>query len=129
MKTSKVILQIVRIGITVVIVILILIGLVELGKRGYEFGYRIFTESAQEEAPGKDVVVLIRSDMSKQDVAQLLTDKGLVSDPLLFLVQYRLTSYDKIVPGTYTLNTSMTVHDMAAAMSGEDDTESTEEEE
>ena len=117
MKTRKIIYRIIRIGIAVLVTILILMLFLSIGKKAYEFGYRIFTETAVDEAPGKDVVVLVRSDMDKKDVAEMLEQKGLVNDARLFLIQYKLTDYDEIAPGTYTLNTSMTVHDMAAAMS------------
>lgn len=124
MKARKIVFRIIYIGITVLAVILILMFLLWVGKRGYEFGYRVFTETSAAEPPGKDVVVLIRSDMSKRDVAEMLEEKGLIKDPWLFLIQYRLTDFKKIEPGTYTLNTSMTVHDMAAIMEGsEEETE------
>ncbi len=129
MKTRKILFRIIRIGIAVLATILILMLFLSIGKKAYEFGYRIFTETAVDKEPGKDVVVLVRSDMSKKDVAEMLEQKGLVNDASLFLIQYRLTDYDEIAPGTYTLNTSMTVHDMAAAMSPmENDTETMDEE-
>ncbi len=124
MKAKKIVFRIIYIAVTVLAVILILMFLMWVGRRGYEFGYRVFTETSAAEPPGKDVVVLIRSDMSKRDVAEMLEEKGLIKDPLLFLIQYRLTDFDKIEPGTYTLNTSMSVHDIAAAMEGsEEETE------
>lgn len=127
MKVRKIIFRILRVGVSVVVVILILMLFLALGRRAYEFGYRIFTETSVDEEPGKDVVVLVRSDMSKRDVAEMLEEKGLVNDSWLFLIQYRLTDYKRIEPGTYTLNTSMTTHDMAAIMAGaEEDTEDTE---
>lgn len=129
MKSRKIIFRIIRVGIAVLITILILMLFLSLGKKAYEFGYRIFTETAVDEAPGKDVVVLVRSDMSKKEVAEMLEQKGLVNDATLFMIQYKLTDFDEIAPGTYTLNTSMTVHDMAAAMSPmEQDTENMDEE-
>lgn len=128
MKARKIVFRIIRISISVLIVVIILMVFVSIGKKAYDFGYRIFTETAVDEEPGKDVVVLVRSDMGKRDVAEMLEEKGLVNDKWLFLIQYRLTDFDTIAPGTYTLNTAMTVHDMAAAMSGEDES-STEAEE
>lgn len=126
MKARKIVFRIIRVSISVLVVVLILMFFVALGKKAYAFGYRVFTETSVDEEPGKDVVVLVRSDMSKRDVGQLLEEKGLVSDQWLFLVQYALTDFDTIAPGTYTLNTAMTVHEMAEIMSGEDeeDTES-----
>ena len=130
MKAKKIVFRIIYIAVTVLAVILILMFLLWVGRRGYEFGYRVFTETTVSEPPGKDVVVLIRSDMSEKDVAEMLKEKGLIKDPWLFLIQYKLTDFDKMEPGTYTLNTSMSVHDMAAIMEGgEEDTEEDQTEE
>ncbi len=129
MSAKKIVFRIIYIAASVLAVILILMFLLWVGRRGYEFGYRIFTETAASEPPGKDVVVLIRSDMSKRDVAKLLEEKGLVKDDLLFLAQYALTDYDKIEPGTYTMNTSMSVHEIAELMEGEAESETESEEE
>ena len=40
-------------------------------------------------------------------VAKILKDKGLIQDEMIFMVQYWLFDCEP-VPGTYTLNTSMT---------------------
>ena len=128
MKAKKTVFRIVYIALSVLAVILILMFLLWVGRKGYEFGYRVFTETAVSEPPGKDVVVLVRSDMGKRDVANMLEEKGLIKDPWLFLVQYRLTNFKEIKPGTYTLNTSMTVHDIAAILEGSEEETETEEE-
>lgn len=83
----------------------------------YEFGYRVFTEDAVSPAPGRDVTVSITEGKSYKEIAELLYDKGLVRDANLAYVQILVSeSREDMVPGVYTLNTSMTVEEMTAAM-------------
>jgi UPF0755 protein len=98
-----------------------------LAYTGYDFGYRVFTETAVDEAPGKDVLIQIREDMSEYEIAQLLEERGLVRNARLFFLQLKLSVYKgKVVPGVYTLNSSMTPQELMAAISPEEETESTE---
>ena len=70
--------------------------------------------------PGKDVVVTIEPGMSKSEIGQMLEDKGLIRDAQLFVFQVYLSDYkNSIVPGTYTLNTSMTAKQMMIAIENE----------
>ena len=52
------------------------------------------------------------------DIGQILEDKGLIRDAKLFYIQNLLSHYkDKLQPGTYVLNTSMTMEEMMEIMS------------
>lgn len=83
----------------------------------YDMGYRIFAESSVDPAPGRDISVTIEDSDSIKDVAQLLEKKGLVRDYRIFLVREMISATDeKIAPGTYDLNTSMTIEDMLGMM-------------
>ena len=125
----RVLILIIRLGIGVLFIVLALLLLSKVVSGSYDFGYRIFTEKSVDEGEGKDVVVLIREGMGAKEVAELLEEKGLTKDKWLFLVQYKLTGAKEIKSGTYTLNTAMTVHDIAVALSGEEETELEGEEE
>ena len=93
----------------------------------YDFGYRVFTEEAVSPAPGRDVSVSITEGKSVKDIAKLLEDKGLVRDYKLCMVQIYASEYrENMEPGVYTLNTSMTVEEMCAAMAPEDEEEEEE---
>lgn len=78
-----------------------------------------------ESAPGRDVVVQIDTDDSAFDIGKMLEQKGLVRDSSLYVAQYYLSAYvNDLLPGTYTLNTSMTTKEMLIVMStAEKDTE------
>ena len=83
----------------------------------YDYGYRIFTESAVSTGEGRTVTVSITEDMSPWEIGELFESRGLVRDAKLFTLQYYLSEHFKEVgPGTFELNTAMTAEDMMAAM-------------
>lgn len=91
----------------------------KIGQKAYDFGFRIFTETAMSPAPGRDVAVTIVQGDSTMDVGEMLEEKGLIRDAKLFYVQKKCSVYDDdIKPGFYTLNTSMTADDMFAIIAG-----------
>ena len=124
MKWNKV----VSISFSILVALLVVVGLIELGSYCYDFGYRVFTESPVDEAPGRDVTVSVTADMSEHDIGKMLKEEGLVEDANLFYAQLKLSAYSgKLKPGVYTLNTSMTAREMFVIMAADaDDTESTE---
>ena len=122
MKLNKVVFKFVSISFSILVLLLVVVGLVELGRYCYDFGYRVFTESAVDEAPGRDVVVSVTSDMSEYDIGKMLKDEGLVRDEKLFFAQLKLSAYSgKLKPGIYTLNTSMVTRDMLVVMAAEEE--------
>ena len=122
MKLNKVVFKFVSISFSILVLLLVVVGLVELGSYCYDFGYRVFTESAVDEAPGRDIVVSVTSDMSEYDIGKMLKDEGLVRDEKLFFAQLKLSAYSgKLKPGIYTLNTSMVTRDMLVVMAAEEE--------
>ncbi len=126
MKLNKMIFKFVSLSFSILVLLLVVVGLIELGTFCYNFGYRVFTEEAVAEAPGEDVVVQITADMSEHEIGKLLKEQGLIRDDKLFYAQLKLSAYsDKLLPGIYTLNTSMTGKEMIVVM-GTGTEESTE---
>lgn len=118
MNTNKVVLRFVSISFSVLVLLLIFIGVFKASTFCYELGYRIFSEQPVEAEPGNDVVVEISEKDSAFDIGKMLEKKGLVRDSELYVAQYYLSAYvNKLLPGTYTLNTSMTAKEMMAVMS------------
>lgn len=110
-----------KVGVRLVIFALVILVFVLAGTTAYRFGYSIFTTGAMAEEPGTDVIVTIQEDMTASEIAELLENKGLIEDSLIFVIQnkiYTNSSY-YIQPGTYTLNTSMTVEELIDAMADE----------
>lgn len=111
----------------------VLIGCIILvstvGKKAYDFGFRIFTEGPVAEAPGRDIVVSVDKGEGLRDVAKKLEEKGITSDWALFFVQAKLSEHKgSIDPGTYTLNNSLTVDELMAVLTKADEKEKDEDE-
>lgn len=117
MKLNKVIFKFVSLSFSILVMLLVVLGLVELGSFCYDFGYRVFTETPVDEEPGRDVVVQVTSDMSEGEIGDMLEEAGLVRDGKLFYAQLKLSAYSgDLLPGIYTLNTAMTGKDMIVVM-------------
>lgn len=117
MSFSKIVRRIVGISFTALVFILIVYGLYQLGLNSYLYGYRIFTEPAVTTEAGSDRLVQIKSSMSALDVGEILEKKGLIRDKWLFMLQMKFSEYNnQLVTGYYTLDTSMTAHEMLEIM-------------
>ncbi len=117
-SANKVVFRFVSISFTVLILLVIFIGVFKASTFCYDFGYRIFTEKPMESEPGRDIVVQIDADDSAFAIGKMLEQKGLVRDSSLYVAQYYLSAYvNDLLPGTYTLNTSMTTKEMLIVMS------------
>ncbi len=118
MSKNKVVFRFVSISFSILVLLIIFIGVFKASTFCYEFGYRVFSEKPVASAPGNDVVVQIDENDSAFDIGKQLEEKGLIRDSELYVAQYYLSAYvDDLLPGTYTLNTSMTAKDMMAVMS------------
>ncbi len=131
MEGSKTLISFIKGAFSILIVLLVIYGIIVLATTAYDFGVRVFTESAIEEEPGQDVVITVDEGMSTKQVANMLEEKGLIRDASLFQIQTKLSAYSGgFVAGEYTLNTSMTPKEMIVIMANkESDTETTEGEE
>lgn len=124
MDVNKALFSFIKVAFSVMVALLVIYGAIKLCTVAYDYGCRLYTEPAMEEEPGKDVLVQIKEDMPNREIAELLQEKGLVRDSRLFYVQLTLSGYkDSIVPGVYTLNTSMEPRELMAALSPETETE------
>lgn len=94
----------------------------------YHFGYMVFSDATMEVSPGRDVSVTIEMDDEIMDIGETLERRGLISDAKIFWVQAILLEYkDEIIPGEYTLNTSMTTEQMLEVLAQAAEEESEEE--
>jgi UPF0755 protein len=128
MEKNKVLFSFIRMGISVIVILLVVYFGVRIASVGYDFGYRVFTETAVDEAPGKDALIQVKEDMSEYEIAQLLEEHGMVRSAKLFFLQWKLSVYSgKEVPGVYTVNSSMTPQEIMAVIAPEqEETETTE---
>ncbi len=117
MDFNKALFKFIKVAFSIMIALIVIVGSIKICMTCYDFGYRVFTEPAVSQAPGRDVLVQVADGMSAKELAQLLEDKGLVKDSKLFVIQLKLSAYaNKIAPGMYTLNTSMTAKEMMVVM-------------
>lgn len=124
MEVNKVIFKFLSFAFSIMLTLVIIYGTVRVGMTAFDFGYRVFTESPMEETPGTDMIVTIESGMDAKEIGELLKEKKLIRDENLFFFQLNLSAYaDEIIPGTYTLNTSLTAKEMMIIMSTEPETE------
>lgn len=127
-NVNKVLFRGIRIAGSILIMLLVLYGTLRASLLAYDFGYRVFNEPPMEKAPGTAVVVTIEENMEAMEFAEYLLEKELIRDQYLFWLQYQLSAYkDELIPGTYTLNTSMTAKEMLLVLAGELEEEDSEE--
>ena len=126
MNVNKALFTFIKIIFTILIILVVIFGTIRMCRTGYDYGYRLFTETAVDEAPGRDILVQVDDDMSAGEIGKALEERGLIRDAKLFWLQLKLSAYSKsIKPGMYTLNTSMTPKEMMIAMSPQEQTEGT----
>ncbi|MFG6332626.1 MAG: solute-binding protein [Lachnospiraceae bacterium] len=128
MKTQKAALSAGLFVLRVAIVAVIAAGIWWLGEYAYTYGYSIVSDAAMEPKPGRDMRVVLSGDMTVKETAQLLERRGLIADADIFRIQLKVNRYEeRLRPGEYILNTSMTPEELMQVLSGESEEEDEEE--
>lgn len=110
--------------VKVVVVVVAVMLVYRAGTIAFEYGERLFGETAVDAAPGRDIVITVSEGDGVSDVGKALEDAGLIRDKTLFVIQEKLIGFKNgIQPGVYTLNTSQTIEQMLQMMSVIPDTE------
>ena len=123
-NVNKTLYQVIKVAGTVLVVLLVVYGTARFSMMAFDYGYRVFTEPPMASKPGTSVMVTITPEMGAGDIADVLLEKGLIRDDNLFWIQYQLSAYrGELLPGTYTLNTSMTAKEMMIIMAHQDEEE------
>lgn len=123
MDTKKIVLAILSTVAKVAVLAVALIFIYKAAVKAYDFGYAIFEDKAVSEAPGREVNVSIAEGKSAKEIGEILESKGLIKDATIFYFQNLLSSHrDKLMPGVYTLNTSMAPSEMMEIMSTVEET-------
>ena len=122
MKTHKVMLSACLFILRLAIFVLVIIGIYRLGEYAYSYGYSLVSNEAMDLKPGKDMRVVLTSDMTVKEAAQLLERRGLIRDADIFRIQLKISKYEELIkPGEYVLNTSMTPKELMKILSGEEE--------
>lgn len=121
MKIRQVVLSFVGMIVKLILAVLIVLVIYKVSVKCYDFAYRIFAEkpmcNVEKGEEPQDVTVAIVAGKSVKQVAQILKDKGLIRDTLLFQIQEMLSGdHGKMRPGVYTFNTGMSPKEMISMM-------------
>ena len=103
--------------------VLVALAVVYVGQAAYKFGYMVFDTAplTKSEDDARYVTVVIHEDDTMYQIGETLASKGLFENAAVFWVQEMLTDYEgEIQPGTYFLNTSQTLEEMFAVLTGAD---------
>jgi UPF0755 protein len=97
----------VRILLNLVFYLIVIFVIVEASQTAYQFAYSVFGQNTMEAEPGRDVEIQIKSGESTMNVSSKLELNRIIENKYSFYVKAKLKKH-VIMPGTYTVNTSMT---------------------
>ena len=120
--SNKSIRMLISVSLNVLIIVLGIYLVFIAGSRAYSFGEKVFNEqSIDSEDNARTVEITITTDIQPKKLAELLYDKGLVSDKTIAFFQIQFSDYKgKFVGGTYEVNTGMTPTDIMEVLSQTD---------
>lgn len=117
---QAIVINILKIALTVVVVMLIY----RAGEKAYHFGYEVFAEESAEMAPGRSFEVTVVQGKSVGDVADMLEEYGLINSSEIYQIREWFSTENKdMKPGVYELNTSMLPSEMISILAGANEVE------
>lgn len=120
MNSKEVVVSVFSAVFKIVLAIIIVMLVYKWTLTAYEYGQRVFNEPPMTSGSGRTVSVVISEGDTAKEIGEILEKKGLIRDAGLFYIQEMLSEYkDKILPGTYELNTSMTSEEMMRIMAAQ----------
>lgn len=113
-RILKGIMATIQVLVNIIVYTVLIIAIVKITSWTYHFSYQIYGNVTAESAPGRDVTVEIKEQEGTMEIASDLYEEGAVIDKYSFFIRMKLTTGKKrpILPGTYTLNTSMTYEEI-----------------
>ena len=118
MNSKEVVVSIFSTVFKVVLAIIIVMLVYKWSLTAYEYGQRVFNEPPMTAGDGRTVTIVVEEGDGAKEIGATLENYGLIRDAELFVIQEMLSAYkDKMKPGAYELNTSMTSDEMMAIMS------------
>ncbi len=117
MNSKEIVVSIFATTFKVVLAIIIVMLVYKGSVTAYEYGQRVFNEPPVTGGSGRTIRVTIAEGSTAEEIGTELEKKGLIRDRRLFQLQELLSEYrNKLQPGSYELNTSMTTEEMMAIM-------------
>lgn len=100
--------------IVIIAVAAILAGFIMV-RTCFDFGRSLFYTSPAEAAPGTDKEFVVTEEDTLDTLADRLSEDDIITNPVAFRVQGLLYELE-LYPGTYSLNTSMTIKNTVLSM-------------
>ncbi len=120
MNSKEVVVSIFTTVFKIVLAIIIVMLVYKWSLTAYEYGQRVFNEPPMTVGDGRTITVIVEEGDGAKEIGAELEKNGLIRDAGLFRIQEMLSAYkDKMKPGAYELNTSMTTDEMMMIMSSE----------
>lgn len=113
--TLKVASFILRLLINIIFYIFVVILIVNVSKMAYDFTYQLYGPVTVEHAPGRDIPIKIQKGESTMDVANKLEINLVIKNKYAFYLKTKLQN-SVLMPGTYTINNSMTYDEILAVI-------------
>ena len=117
-RTNQIVSFIIQTAIAVIVATIVTMIFFAGIKQAYSFGYAVFGSPPAAPAPGTDKLFVVEEGMSTAQCVENLERAGLIRDKNIALIQEFFYEYE-VYPGTYTLNTSMTVKEILAELNEE----------
>lgn len=114
-NTLKILSFIIRLLLNIIFYIAVIYLIARISQLTYNFTYQIFGQVTMEEAPGRDVTIQIKKGESTMNVASKLERNKVIVNKYSFYLKAKLKKY-VIMPGTYTVNTSLTYDEIFTAI-------------
>ncbi len=107
-NVNTIVSTIISVSVNIIVIAAVIMCIYFLANWSYNFGNAIFDSSPVDAYNGKNVIVTVPQNAKLLDVSRLMKDAGVIKDEYVFMIQIILSDEkDNIVPGTYTLSTSM----------------------
>ena len=124
MNSKEVVTSIFATVFKIVLAIIIVMLVYKWSLTAYEYGQRVFNEPPMTVGEGRVVTVIVEEGDGAKEIGATLEQYGLIRDADLFRIQEMLSAYkDKMKPGAYELNTSMTTDEMMQIMASQTEEE------
>ena len=118
MNSKEVVISVFSTVFKIVLAIIIVMFVYKWSLQAYDYGQRVFNEPPMSAGSGRVITVVVKEGDTAKEIGEMLEKKGLIRDGMLFRIQEMLSAYkDKLLPGSYELNTSMTTEEMMEIMS------------
>lgn len=105
-----------RIFLNILFYVIVIFGITKLSTMAYDFTYQIFGNESLEKVPGRDTYIQIKQGESTMNVANKLELSRVIDNKYSFYIKAKLKK-QKLMPGTYVVNSSMNYDQILSTIS------------